>query len=858
MNKGFFETTIKTKPVNKKLGCLYCKLDRTCKSPKLDVRGEGKKRILIVTDAPNKMEDIRGEYLLGSEGKFLKDQLKEQGIIEKDYWIIGAVRCRAIKNNKDRVPTNKEIQHCREYLLKTIKELKPKIIILLGDIPIYSFIASKWKKKLGTINKWRGYAIPDREAQAWILPIFHPSKVIEAEKSPVTKVVWKQDIQNIVRYIKKPFPKFRDEKKEVIITKDTKDIIRQIRKTIKEAPKLLSFDYETTGLKPHKEGHDIVCCSYTTENGTISFPINKKVKPYLKKLLESKVPKTAHNLKFENLWSLVRVDAKVKNWKWCSQTASHVLDGRGGISGLKFQTYLHFGIADYDSNMESFIKGDDDKDSNSFNRMKEAPLDEVLLYCGLDSLFGYRLTLLQMKAVEKEGVSRAYTLFHKGLLVFAKMEHTGFLVNKKYCQIQHNRLLREAEKLEDELKQTKGYKLWIKQYGSKLNMGSTQQLADILFNHLKLKPIKVTPAGNASVDEEVLEKLANKTTLVKNMIAIRKIKKMISTYFGGLIRETVDGTLHPFFHLNMTKSYRSSSSNINFQNIPIRNKKANRLIRSAIVPRKGNQLLEVDFKGIEVCVGACIHKDPMMIKYIKDPTTDMHRDMAMEIYKLKEKEVHKDTRYSAKNGFVFPQFYGDWYESCAKSLWENIKSLQLKIKDTDISLRTHLANCNINNSKQFTFHLKKVETHFWEDRFKVYNRWRKNLWREYQQTGIVELITGFRCKGVMGKNEVLNRPIQGVAFHILLLTLIAVEKEKRKRGWKSLIIGQVHDSIVMDIVPDELKEIVAFLEHFTRIELPKIWDWIIIPMQVDYELAPVDKPWYFKKEIDIKTIIKYI
>ena len=68
--------------------------------------------------------------------------------------------------------------------------------------------------------------------------------------------------------------------------------------------------------------------------------------------------------------------------------------------------------------------------------------------------------------------------------------------------------------------------------------------------------------------------------------------------------------------------------------------------------------MEADFGSLEVRIAACYHQDPTMIKYIKDETTDMHRDMAQQIFKLsnfdKHNRAHGILRTAAKNGFVFP------------------------------------------------------------------------------------------------------------------------------------------------------------------------------------------------------------
>ena len=88
--------------------------------------------------------------------------------------------------------------------------------------------------------------------------------------------------------------------------------------------------------------------------------------------------------------------ATVNNWRWCSMHAAHVIDNRSKFTSLKFQVYVNFGIGDYDSSVSKYLKG---KDPTRPNRIDEAPIEELLMYCGLDSLFCHRLALKQMEVV---------------------------------------------------------------------------------------------------------------------------------------------------------------------------------------------------------------------------------------------------------------------------------------------------------------------------------------------------------------------------------------------------------------------------------------------------------------------------
>ena len=298
----------------------------------------------------------------------------------------------------------------------------------------------------------------------------------------------------------------------------------------------------------------------------------------------------------------------------------------------------------------------------------------------------------------------------------------------------------------------------------------------------------------------------------------------------------------------------NSSDGPNFQNIPKRDKEAMKICRQAILPRPGHMLIEADFSALEVNISECYHKDPVMMKYLLDDASDMHLDMAKQIFMMgemsKKTPAHAILRQGAKNSFVFPQFYGDYYGNNAHGLVEWAKLPNGKWKDglgielpDGTTISTHLRAKGIKSFDQFTEHLKAVEDDFWNRRFKAYGQWRKKAVKNYQKRGWLKLHTGFVCSGVMRKNEIVNYPIQGAAFHCLLFTFIELSKIAAREKWKSKIVGQIHDSILIDALPVELDRIKEALRIIVKERLPKAWKWIIVPLEIDIDEYGIDSPW---------------
>lgn len=453
----------------------------------------------------------------------------------------------------------------------------------------------------------------------------------------------------------------------------------------------------------------------------------------------------------------------------------------------------------------------------------------------------------------------AYKLLHNGIQALARAERQGIRIDLEYAQQKKEELTELIAGLEDEFKQTKFYKHWEHTKKGKVNINSNPQLSHFLYKVKKLKPAKKTASGQGSTDEEALEALG--IPELNNMLRIRKLRKIRDTYLEGFIKETVNGYLHPFFNLHTVRSYRSSSDSPNFQNIPIRDEESKALIRKAMKPRPGHRLLEIDYSGLEFNINACYSQDPAMVEYCKDPTSDIHGDMAAELFMIDDfnKSIphHKRLRSAAKNGFVFPELYGDYYKNCAINLacnWGKLPdgrwSKGQGIEYGDVNLSDHLISKGLKSLSQYTDYVKEVEDKFF-NKFSKHARYMKNTMSKYQREGYVELYTGFRCSGEMTKNMVLNYPIQGSAFHCLLWSFIELDRLMVKEGWRTRLVGQIHDSIILDAHPDELDYVLKTVRRVTCEDLLRAWPWIIVPLDIEAEICEVDESWYHKKEIKI-------
>ena len=298
--------------------------------------------------------------------------------------------------------------------------------------------------------------------------------------------------------------------------------------------------------------------------------------------------------------------------------------------------------------------------------------------------------------------------------------------------------------------------------------------------------------------------------------------------------------------------------NPNFQNVPVRNEEAKRYARSGIKPSPGWKILDFDYSANEVKAGTCYTGDPKLIAYCNDPHSDMHKDTAKDVFVLpdapdtfwKEGKTGKKLRFFVKNGFIFPEWYGSYYKNCAKNIWQECKDLNTP---DGVTVFEHFQELGIIKRRSealesFTNHIKKVEELYWK-KFNVFKKWQEEHYKGYEKNGYIELLTGFRCSGYMGRNELVNYLFQGTAFHWLLWSLIEINAEFRARKMESKVIAQIHDNAIIDSPPDEKEEVVTLCTEIATKRIREFYPWIIVPLAIEWESTEVDGSWYAKTDL---------
>jgi uracil-DNA glycosylase family 4 len=402
--EGIFSRTeleIVKAPAHRLPQCGACGLLKTCNTPKMPVAGSGRKRIMVVGEAPGETEDIQGKPFVGKSGEELQKALRYAGIdLFKDCWVTNALSCRPPANKID---DKKAVAYCRPLVTAALEKYDPEVVLLVGKSAVESVI-QPWFGDIDAMARWVGQRIPHIATNRWLCPTWHPSYLMR-EKKDAGWDLFREHVAAACELPDRPYNRqlpdyLPDYEAMCAPCVDTEDAARWLG-TLKYK-RGIAFDFETFCLRPESPEAGILCCSASDGVTSIAFPwAGQAVKAMEWILTNPDIPKFAQNMKFEDRWCRRKLGIRVKGWKWDSMLGSHLLDPRTGTSGLDFQAFTKLGIRDYWSRVIPYMEGNRGKfGANAPNKLKKVDLKEVLQYCALDSLYEHILCTKQMKELQ--------------------------------------------------------------------------------------------------------------------------------------------------------------------------------------------------------------------------------------------------------------------------------------------------------------------------------------------------------------------------------------------------------------------------------------------------------------------------
>ncbi len=418
------------------------------------------------------------------------------------------------------------------------------------------------------------------------------------------------------------------------------------------------------------------------------------------------------------------------------------------------------------------------KDQIGFDQV---PIDQATRYSGEDAWVAWRLWECLEPQLREEGVAGVFGQIDLPLVdILCRMELEGISIDEDYLRSLSRDFERELRSIEERIGAfTSG----------PINLNSPKQLAHLLFDQLKLPTGAKTKTG-FSTDASVLEGLAPLHEVPRLLLEYREISKLKGTYVDPLpgMKDAKTGRIHASFHQTVAATGRLSSSDPNLQNIPIRTERG-RKIRRAFVPRPGHVLVSADYSQIELRLLAHMSQDVELVRsFQKDE--DVHRRTASEIFGVEPGAV-SDAQRSVAKAINFGLMYG----KTAFGLAQEMKIPRKEAQDT-------------------------IDRYFL--RYSGVKRFLDSQILEARESGKVQTLSGRRRKlpDIQSRNPAIranaermamNTPIQGTAADLIKMAMIDLDAALRKGGYRSRLILQVHDELVLDAPQAEAAEVEKLL-----------------------------------------------
>ncbi len=582
--------------------------------------------------------------------------------------------------------------------------------------------------------------------------------------------------------------------RSITTKKEFEKLLINLKKSI-----FLSLDLETTSPNPLKA--EIVGISFcynadsafyvpvahlvTGSNKQLSLDyVIESLKPILE---DQKIKKIGQNIKYEII-VLSKYDIELSGIFFDTMVAAHLLD-----SSLQSYSLDNLSRRFLDYKMTTYKEVTTvDKKTISF---AEVEINKATEYSCEDADITFRLFELFKKKLEEYKLLATYQEHEiPFILVLAGMEKVGVSIDTEKLRA----LSKEFEKFVRNT-ENKIYQL----VGEEFNINSPQQLREILFGKLKLKPFKKTKKGELSTDSESIQNIIDQHGVLKEILSFRFYSKLKSTYLDSL-PELIDSRTdraHTSYNQVGTATGRLSSSKPNLQNIPIKTFEGKK-IREAFVPSdKNSVIVSADYSQIELRLLAHFSEDLAMIDSF-NLNEDIHTKTASEIFNIEKENIDENQRRIAKT-INFGILYG-------------IGSRRLGLQ----------INQDSKTSKLF------IEKYF--NRYKDVKKFFEDIVDLTRHRGYAETILKRRryisninsnnfALRAAGERAAINTPIQGSASDVIKLAMILIHNDDSLKDICKMVI-QVHDELVFEVKKDHIEyvsqQIIQHMENCIQFKVP--------------------------------------
>ena len=572
-------------------------------------------------------------------------------------------------------------------------------------------------------------------------------------------------------------------------------VIEQIQKY-----KKFGIDTEGTSLSPI-DGQLVgisVCCKegesfyipfgHITEDPQLPKAyVIEQLRPYFE---DENIEKYMHNAKFD-LLMLNTESIDVKNVKFDTMIAASLIVSEGQRLGLKALSDFYF--------EEPMIAFSDVVQKNKYKNFAYVPLGMATEYAAADAHQTLKLkTQLEKLLQEHKLLELFYNLEMPLMLELYKMEKRGIYVNKAILDEINQTVSGEINVLRHQIIDYLG------QQFMDINLNSSKQLEDLLFNYLQLPALKKTTKKTAySTDQEVLQKLSQLHPIPGLILRYRELFKLKSTYLEGLPNyiSKKTGRIHTSFNQVVVSTGRLASSDPNLQNIPVDKYS----IRRAFQASPGYTFFSADYSQIELRVLTFLSQDATLLNAFKNDM-DIHNLTAAGLFDVDPSQVTHDQRQVGKR-INFSIMYGLTPHGLSKSL-----------------------NISHNLAKKY------IDKYM--EKYPGVSLWMEEIIKKAEIDCYVETRWGRRryIPGIKERNRslyelacrlVVNTAGQGTAAELVKLGMIKLDRTLKDKNFDVHLLLQIHDELLFEVKDEHLEQFQIFAKDI----LENIVDWNV-PLKV--------------------------
>ncbi|NLY81235.1 MAG: DNA polymerase I [Clostridiales bacterium] len=561
-----------------------------------------------------------------------------------------------------------------------------------------------------------------------------------------------------------------EEKREALKTLDVSEI--KIKKDLKNLKSNSTVAIKVLGDYNHKKAPQIDAI-IVFDKKNIYF-IDSDFNDAIRILNEKKLNLIGHSLK-SDIYHLMYYGYSDFHIEFDTEIAMYLLEPTRSkyLVDKMAITYLSMEL----ENEEEFLKANNQMDL--FGNYIDSQIEYYKKY--LSALFGLKDVLFErIRRFELENV--LYDCELPLVEVMAEMELNGIYTDRQVLEDIGSALNKKINDLTERIHELAG---------EKFNVNSPKQLGVILFEKLGLQTSKKTKTGY-STNVDVLDKLVNDHPIINLILEYRSYAKLNGTYVEGMLPLIGDDDkIHPHFNQTITSTGRISCNEPNLQNIPIKNDYGREIRKAFSVSEKDNILIGADYSQIELRVLADLSSDLQLIGAF-NRGDDIHRLTASRVFDIPFEEVTSLDRSRAK-AVNFGVIYGMSGFGLSEELGIGMKQAKEYIDEY------------FNKHPEVRAYMdEQIESG--KEKGYVATIMGRKRW-------IPELSSPKYMTRQQGERLAMNTPIQGSAADVIKLAMIRVYEELKERKFKSKLILQIHDELIIEARPDEVEEVKEILSR---------------------------------------------